>query len=422
MNQRFVRAACYGVVALLVTAALRASPPEFSEDTVAESVIATPAMPVTLVERVDTLGRGQSLGVLFANAGVAGIQVLEALREAANLDLRRVPAGIPVTFRGSVRDSVPSEVVVQLGIDRLVRLSRQDGAWTGAEERLPWTTDTAMVSGSIDVTLYGAIDQVAAELLPARQRAELAWSLADVFEYRMDMSRDLRTGDSFRVLFERATAPNGAMRLGKVLAASVTLSGKEHNAYRYESETASGKWFDEEGKSLRAAFLRTPVEFRRVSSNFGRRFHPVLKTWRQHAGTDYAAAQGTPVRTIGDGVVISAGRNGGYGNSIDVRHANGYVTRYAHLRNFASGIRKGTRVSIGQTIGYVGMTGLATGPHLHFEVIVGGVQRSTRIALQEKAGAPIPASDRAAFEAQRLALVAALEAADTGSVRLAVRE
>ncbi len=422
MNQRFVRAACYGVVALLVTAALRASPPEFSEDTVAESVIATPAMPVTLVERVDTLGRGQSLGVLFANAGVAGIQVLEALREAANLDLRRVPAGVPVTFRGSVRDSVPSEVVVQLGIDRLVRLSRQDGAWTGAEERLPWTTDTAMVSGSIDVTLYGAVDQVAADLLPARQRAELAWSLADVFEYRMDMSRDLRTGDSFRVLFERATAPNGAMRLGKVLAASVTLSGKEHNAYRYESETASGKWFDEEGKSLRAAFLRTPVEFRRVSSNFGRRFHPVLKTWRQHAGTDYAAAQGTPVRTIGDGVVISAGRNGGYGNSIDVRHANGYVTRYAHLRNFASGIRKGTRVSIGQTIGYVGMTGLATGPHLHFEVIVGGVQRDPRTALQEKAGAPIPASDRAAFEAQRLALVAALDEADTGSVRLAVRE
>jgi murein DD-endopeptidase MepM/ murein hydrolase activator NlpD len=422
MNQRFVRAACYGIVALLVTAALRASPPEFSEDTGAESVIATPAMPVTLVERVDTLGRGQSLGVLFANAGVAGIQVLEALREAANLDLRRVPAGIPVTFRGSVRDSVPSEVVVQLGIDRLVRLSRQGGAWTGSEERLPWTTDTAMVSGSIDVTLYGAIDQVAADLLPARQRAELAWSLADVFEYRMDMSRDLRTGDSFRVLFERATAPNGAMRLGKVLAASVTLSGKEHNAYRYESETASGKWFDEEGKSLRAAFLRTPVEFRRVSSNFGRRFHPVLKTWRQHAGTDYAAAQGTPVRTIGDGVVISAGRNGGYGNSIDVRHANGYVTRYAHLRNFASGIRKGTRVSIGQTIGYVGMTGLATGPHLHFEVIVGGVQRDPRTALQEKAGAPIPASDRAAFEAQRLALVAALEAADTGSVRLAVKE
>jgi murein DD-endopeptidase MepM/ murein hydrolase activator NlpD len=422
MNQRFVRAACYGIVALLVTAALRASPPEFSEDTGAESVIATPAMPVTLVERVDTLGRGQSLGVLFANAGVAGIQVLEALREAANLDLRRVPAGIPVTFRGSVRDSVPSEVVVQLGIDRLVRLSRQGGAWTGSEERLPWTTDTAMVSGSVDVTLYGAIDQVAADLLPARQRAELAWSLADVFEYRMDMSRDLRTGDSFRVLFERATAPNGAMRLGKVLAASVTLSGKEHNAYRYESETASGKWFDEEGKSLRAAFLRTPVEFRRVSSNFGRRFHPVLKTWRQHAGTDYAAAQGTPVRTIGDGVVISAGRNGGYGNSIDVRHANGYVTRYAHLRNFASGIRKGTRVSIGQTIGYVGMTGLATGPHLHFEVIVGGVQRDPRTALQEKAGAPIPASDRAAFEAQRLALVAALEAADTGSVRLAVKE
>jgi len=422
MNQRFARAAAYGVVALLVTAALRASPPEFSEGSSENAVVAMEAMPVTLVERVDTLGRGQSLGVLFANAGVAGFQVLDALKEAANLDLRRVPAGIPVTFRGSVRDSVPSEVVVQLGIDRLVRLSRADGAWTGSEERLPWATDTAVVTGTIDVTLYGAIDQVAAELLPSRQRAELAWSLADVFEYRMDMSRDLRTGDSFRVLFERATAPNGAMRLGRVLVASVTLSGKEHYAYRYESETATGKYFDEEGKSLRAAFLRTPVEFRRVSSNFGRRFHPVLKTWRQHAGTDYAAAQGTPVRTIGDGIVISAGRNGGYGNAIDVRHANGYVTRYAHLRNFAGGVKKGSRVTIGQTIGYVGMTGLVTGPHLHFEVLVGGKQRDPRTALQEKAGEPIPAGDRAAFDAQRLALIAALDAADTGSVRLAVKE
>lgn len=422
MNQRVVRAACYGGVALLVAAALRAEPPQNSLQLSADAILATPVMPVTMVERVDTLARGQSLGVLFANAGIAGRQVLETLRETADLDLRRVPAGIPVTFRGRTADSLPSEVVVQLGIDRLVRLTRNEGEWTGSEELLPWTTDTTVISGTIDVTLYGAIDGVAKELLPARQRAELAWSLADVFEYRMDMSRDLRTGDEFRVLFERATAPNGAMRLGRVLAASVKLSGKEHQAFRYESETARGKYFDEEGKSLRAAFLRTPLEFRRVSSNFGRRFHPVLKTWRQHQGTDYAAAQGTPVRTIGDGTVIFAGTRGGYGNTIEVRHANGYVTRYAHLRNFASGVRSGKRVGIGQTVGYVGMTGLATGPHLHFEVIVGGVQRDPRTALNDKAGEPIPAGDRAAFDAQRTSLLAVLGEVDTSSVRLATRE
>lgn len=423
MNQRVARALCYGVVALLVTAALRAAPPEPSAETPVEAVLATPPLPVTVVERVDTLSRGQSLGTLFAEAGVVGLQVLEALKEAADLDLRRIPAGIPVTFRGRATDPQPSEVVVQLGIDRLVRLTRNDGGWTGVEERLPWTTDTAVVSGRINATLYGAIDEVARDLLPARQRAELAWSLADVFEYRMDMSRDLREGDTFRVLFERATAPNGAMKLGRVLAASVTLSGKEHQAFRYESETATGTWFDEEGKSLRSAFLRAPLEFRRVSSNFGRRFHPILKTWRSHTGTDYAAAQGTPVRTIGDGTVIFAGRRGGYGNTVEVRHPNGYVTRYAHLRNFARSIRAGTRVKIGETIGYVGMTGLATGPHLHFEVLVNGTQRDPRVALRDKAGAPIPASDRAAFERERASLLAVLEQrTDSGAVRLAARE
>ena len=423
MNQRVVRASCYGAVALLVTAALRASPPDSGDFYDAGAVTTTAPIAVTMVERVDTLGTGQSLGVMFANAGVGGVQALHALRDAADLDLRRVPAGIPVTFRGSTHEEQPREVVVQLAVDRLVRLTRAESGWTGTEERLPWQIDTTVVSGVIDVTLYGAIQEAARDILTERQTAELAWSMADVYEYKMDMSRDLRTGDEFRVLFERATAPNGARRLGRVLAASFTLSGKEHQAYRYESETATGVWFDEEGKSMRSAFLRTPVEFRRISSNFGRRFHPILKTWRTHQGTDYAAAQGTIVRTVGEGTVIFAGRRGGYGNTVEVRHPNGYVTRYAHLRNFASGVRSGTRVSIGQTIGYVGMTGLATGPHLHFEVLVGGTQRDPRVALANKSGEPIPDGDRVAFEVQRTSLLAALEQMmDSGSVRLAARE
>ena len=118
---------------------------------------------------------------------------------------------------------------------------------------------------------------------------------------------------------------------------------------------------------MRAAFLRAPLEFRRISSVFGMRKHPILGIWRQHAGTDYAAAQGTPVRAVGDGVVIFAGRKGGYGNAIEVRHPNGFVTRYGHLRGFAKSTRRGARVDIGQTIGFVGMTGWATGPHLHYE-------------------------------------------------------
>ncbi len=422
MNSSLIRAISFGGVALVVVAALRANPTPIPDARPGEMLV-MPAPAVTLYERVDTLDRGESMSTLLSRGGLAGLEVLNAFKEAADLDLRRIPAGIPVTFRGSTTDSLPHEVVVQLGIDRLVRLTRASGAWSGAEERLPWTTDTAVVSGEISSSLYAALDEGARDILGSRERAELAWSLADVFEYRMDMSRDLHKGDGFRVMFERATAPNGAVKMGRVLAASFTLSGKEHQAFRYESPRAVGTYFDQDGKSLKAAFLRAPLEFRRVSSNFGRRFHPVLKSWRDHRGTDYAASQGTPVRTIGDGQVIFAGRRGGYGNTIEVKHPNGYVTRYAHLRNFGKGVRRGSRVTIGQTVGYVGMTGLATGPHLHFEVLVGGVQRDPNVALRDKAGMPIPASDREAFQRHRTSLLAVLERVgpDTG-VRVALGE
>ena len=171
---------------------------------------------------------------------------------------------------------------------------------------------------------------------------------------------------------------------------------------------------------MRAAFLRAPLEFRRISSVFGMRKHPILGVWRRHAGTDYAASQGTPIRSVGDGVVIFAGRKGGYGNVLEVRHRNGFVTRYGHLRGFAKVARRGSRVEIGQTIGYVGMTGLATAPHLHFEVLVDGVQRNPRVALAMKGGEPLPASERDAFARTRSDLIALLER-ETSPARLAAR-
>ncbi|MEX0909610.1 MAG: M23 family metallopeptidase, partial [Gemmatimonadaceae bacterium] len=189
--------------------------------------------------------------------------------------------------------------------------------------------------------------------------------------------------------------------VNKILGASMQLSGKEIQAIHFRSNVAGGEWFDAEGKSLRAAFLRAPLNFRRVSSVFGMRKHPVLGRWRAHKGTDYAANSGTPVRAIGDGVVIFAGRKGGYGNVIDIRHRNGYVSRYAHLRGFAKGVGRGKRVGIGNTIGYVGMTGLASGPHLHFEVLVSGVQKNPRVALQMRGGDPIGSAERGTFQQQR---------------------
>jgi murein DD-endopeptidase MepM/ murein hydrolase activator NlpD len=151
------------------------------------------------------------------------------------------------------------------------------------------------------------------------------------------------------------------------------------------------------------------LSFRRISSVFGRRRHPILGTWRAHKGMDYAASSGTPVRSVGNGVVVFAGRTTGYGNRVDVRHPNGFVSRYGHLRGFARGVKRGARVSIAQTIGYVGMTGLATGPHLHFEVLVGGVQRNPRDALSSKSGEPLPERERPTFDRARTAYLALIE-------------
>jgi len=258
--------------------------------------------------------------------------------------------------------------------------------------------DTVTVSGVIHSNLYSALDHSRAADLPREARAELAYSLADIFEYRVDMSKDLQDGDQFHILVERLQKPNGAILINRILGARLALSGNDMDAILFKGAGSSGEYFDGTGKSLRAAFLRAPVAFRRISSIFGGRRHPVLGIWRQHKGTDYAAAMGTPVRSVGDGVVIFAGRKGGYGNVIDIRHRNGFVSRYGHLRGFAKGIHDGARVSIGSTIGYVGMSGLATGPHLHFEILVGGVQRDPRVALRMQGGMPIATSERGLFD------------------------
>ena len=415
------RAVTYTVVAALAVVALRVTQPVHSARPGARLAIAEPAVVTTpeIVQDVDTLGRGESLVTLLQRRGL-GLEAHDVIA-AAPVDERRIPAGMPVFVRRRDADSLPTEVVFQLAIDRLVHLARTDSGWVGREERLPWTTDTMVVAGRIHSTLFAAMDE-GAPMLPRNARAELAYTLADILEYRVDMSRDLQVGDSFRVMFERSVGPGGATRIDGILATAFNLSGEQVEAFHYLSQAASGTYFDQHGKSLRAAFLRAPLEFRRISSVFGTRRHPILGTMRAHKGTDYAASSGTPVRAIGDGVVTRSNYHRGYGNVLEVRHRNGYVSRYAHLRGFARGVRAGTRVTVGQTIGYVGSTGLSTGPHLHFEMLIGGRQRDSRAVLASlKGGDPIPKSERARFESLRSLLLAKLDG--TGSdttVRVAV--
>jgi murein DD-endopeptidase MepM/ murein hydrolase activator NlpD len=418
------------VVALILVLPLRFTP-ELPEHRAAEvmqqgaakpqaNVVAPARAPV--FAKLEQLERGETLIQLLERAGISEDAAMEVVRAAtaSALNTRYLRAGMKVEVTADSAGESPRQLVFHLGVDRMLRMQRSDSGWSGAEERLPWTTDTVVVGGTIHANLYQAMDSSAAAFFPGHAKDELAWALADIFEYKVDMSRDLQEGDRFRALVEREVTPNGATRIGKVLAASFSLSGSDVSAVRFDNGSSRASYYDENGKSLRAQFLRAPLEFRRISSTFGRRFHPILGRWKSHKGTDYAASQGTPVRAIGDAVVVRAGWGGGYGNVLELRHRNGYVTRYGHLRGFAKGVRAGARVEIGQTVAYVGTTGLSTGPHLHFEVLVGGEQRDSRTALRSTAGEPLSASERSAFDQLRSRLLASLDGAQ-GVIRLAAR-
>jgi murein DD-endopeptidase MepM/ murein hydrolase activator NlpD len=221
---------------------------------------------------------------------------------------------------------------------------------------------------TIDSSLYLAAMQAG---IPAAIVVEMI----HMFSYDVDFQRDVQPGDKFEVFFDHYYTPEGvSAKPGEILRASMTLSGQERTLYRFETEEEGEEYFDAEGNSARSLLMKTPVDGARISSTFGARRHPILGYTRMHKGTDFAVATGTPIMAAGNGVVEVAGRSGGYGNLLVIRHANGFSTAYGHLSRYANGVRRGTRVRQGQIVAYSGMTGLATGPHLHYEVRENGVQ------------------------------------------------
>ena len=374
-----------------------------------ERVPAPLAVPVpTIIESRDTLRRGETLAELFGRQGLLGFDMVRML-EKAGLDPRRLRAGLVVNFRRAEDDSVPSEALVRAGLDYHLAIRKvAPDAWATERRAVAWRTEILRFDGEIETSLYDALDEAVPDSAMDRSnRIRLAWELADVFAWSIDFSRDIQRGDRFAVLVERLVSEEGEVRQGRIYAADLEVSGKHLNAYRFDTDQGS-RYYDENGNSLRKAFLRAPVEFRRISSNFSRsRYHPVLGIWRKHSGTDYSAASGTPVMAAGEGVVQRAGRAGGYGNLVEIRHRSGITTRYGHLRAFGKGIRSGTRVSQGQVIGYVGATGLASGPHLHYEFLVNGTPRdSRRVALGN--GEPVSPALKAVFLVERDRLRSAL--------------
>lgn len=411
MRFGYIRAAVYALIVLGTAVALTFIPalPESRPADILFSQQAT-AEPVGKVE-FDTLGAGERLHRVLQRSGLSDTAAIRAIQASSEkVDARRLQAGMPITVKSDAPDSAPSVVEFQLGVDRILRIKREGEAWVATEERMKWSIDTILVSGTIQSSLTASINSVADDLLTDGARQQLITKVAQVYDYKVDMSRELQKGDEFRVLAVRSMLPTGVMRVDSVLATSFSLSGSTIKAVRFNSAKVGGDFFDESGKSMREAFLRAPIEFARISSVFGSRRHPILGNIRNHKGTDYAANSGTPIRAIGDGTVIRAGWGGGYGNMIEIRHPNGYVTRYGHMRGFAKGIRGGSRVKMGDYIGYVGSTGLSTGPHLHFEVLINGQQRDSRVAFGRKStGEPIPKAEADSFQRLRDRLLPMLQ-------------
>jgi murein DD-endopeptidase MepM/ murein hydrolase activator NlpD len=279
-----------------------------------------------------------------------------------------------------------------------LNVERDGEGFRASESAIDLERRVLVASGEIDTSLFGATD--AAQLPDA-----VAIQIADVFATDVDFHRDLRQGDRFTVVYEMYYDQGEPVRSGRILAAEFINDGRAYRALWFDYAKGQGGYYTPYGTNIRKAFLRSPLEFSRVTSRYtNRRYHPVLREWRAHRGVDYGAPVGTRVRATGNGVVKFVGRRGGYGNLIVLRHQSQYTTWYGHLSRFAKGLHSGARVQQGETIGYVGMTGLATGPHLHYEFRVNGVHRDPLKVVLPPAP-PIQAAQRPAFDAATAPLV-----------------
>lgn len=355
---------------------------------VSEALLPAP----TFYVREDRFQRGDTLPALLSRLAIGDADQQRLLRQR---EIRLLRPGTIVT--AEVR---PGGELVWLDFltarDTVVHIDRVGQGLIASEGWAQIITRTELKSAVIRSSLFAATDAAG---IPD----SVAVQLADIFASDIDFYRGLRQEDRFSVVYEMQSIDGRPLRAGRVLAAEFVNQGRAHRAVWY-----AGGYYTPEGKNMRKALLRTPLEFSRISSGFGMRQHPFLKSWRAHQGVDYAAPVGTRVRAVGDGVVEFAGRKNGYGNIVILRHGNQISTEYAHLSAFGRGIHSGARVAQGDTIGLVGQTGWATGPHLHYEFRVAGASRNP-LSVPLPAGLPIAQQDVAAFRARSQPLVAQLD-------------
>lgn len=317
-------------------------------------------------------------------------------------------AGRPVTAEASGHNALLRLKVTWAGDDdgkyRLLVIEKSGNGFASRVESAAVSATTKFASGVIRSSLFAATDE-------ARIPDSIAIQIAEIFSGDIDFHRSLRKGDRFFVVYETLEAEGEPIRPGRVLSTEFVNNGKTFQAMWFQEPGQKGGYYTMDGQSLRRAYLTSPVEFSRVTSGFKMRFHPILQKWRAHLGVDYAAPTGTPVRSVGDGVVEFAGVQNGFGNVVFVKHRNNHSTVYAHLSKI--GVTRGQSVAQGQNLGAVGATGWATGPHLHFEFRVNGKFQDPLTIARQSEATPVSASARPAFDVLAASVRAQLSAAAT---------
>ncbi|MEE8209030.1 MAG: peptidoglycan DD-metalloendopeptidase family protein [Nitrosomonadaceae bacterium] len=351
--------------------------------------------------RQERIQRNDSVASLLARLKISNQDMTNFLRDARNIKImRRLVPGKTIHAQTTAAGELLTLRYFPSRSEQLL-IKKIDGIFKVAKLPVKRETHIQMKSGVIKSSLFAATDG-------ANVPDSVAIQIAEIFASDIDFHRDLRKEDRFKVVYESHYSSGEPTGTGRVLAVEFVNKGKPYQAVYFEANDKERGYYTPEGKNLRREFLRSPLKFSRISSGFSRsRYHPILKKRRAHKGVDYAAPRGTPVRATANGTVAVSTRQGGYGKLIILKHRRRYSTAYAHLSAFAKGLRKGKRVNQGDIIGYVGSTGMATGPHLHYEFRINGVQRNPRRVVMP-AAIPLSSKNIPAFKKYAKPLMARL--------------
>jgi murein DD-endopeptidase MepM/ murein hydrolase activator NlpD len=376
-----------------------------------------------LIQQTFKAGNGDTLAALLSRAGAGKDTQAAIIALKKHFNPRKFRRGqiVRVSYQPDQGDAATTAArigafqgfALRPSPTKEIRVQKDEaGSFQAAIVDRPLTTTTARAEGKISSSLYVAGKRAG---LPNSALAELIRA----YSWDVDFQRDIRKGDAFQVMYDRVSDEDGNLvKSNKISFATLTLSGKTIAAYRFKSSDGHISYYNEKGLSARKALMRTPIDGARLSSGFGRRKHPILGYTKRHTGVDFAAPRGTPIYAAGNGSITYAGRKGGYGNYIRIRHNGSYSTAYAHMKGFARGMRTGKRVNQGQIIGYVGTTGRSTGPHLHYEILHNG-RHTNPLRVKMPSGKKLTGKDLKRFKKERKRIDQVFASIETGSTLVA---